>query len=458
MSITIINPATQETIQTLESMDDGQIAEAFAAARHAQGLWAATPLAERIAILRRFRGLLVERRETLAATLTSEVGKPLKQSRNELTGVLARIDFFLENVQTVTQTQVVTDDTLNKLVERITYEPLGVIANISAWNYPYLVGCNVFVPALLTGNAVLYKPSEFAALTGLAIASALHDAGVPKDVFIPIVGDGAAGASILRNSVNGVFFTGSYATGKKIAEAVASRMIKMQLELGGKDAVYVAEDVDGAAVAAGIADGAFYNCGQSCCSVERIYVHEQVYESFLRAFVDEVGSFAVGDPLAEDTYIGPLTRAQQVAVLEDQVSDAKEHGATLLLGGKRVAGGRGNFFEPTVFVGVDHRMKLMSEESFGPIIGIQKVASDDEAVALMNDSPYGLTGAVYTPDRNRAERILSQINAGSAYWNCCDRVAPKLPWTGRGHSGMGSTLSFAGIIAFVTPKAWHLRG
>ena len=458
MTLTIVNPASQSLVRTLETHDAGAIAAAFQAARSAQPAWAKRPLSERRSILQRFRELLVERAETLAQTLSQEVGKPIKQARNEVGGVLGRIDFFIENVETATADNVVLDDPASKLVEAIRVEPLGVIANISAWNYPYFVGSNVFVPALLTGNAVLYKPSEFATLTGLAIADALHDAGVPKDVFIPIVGGGEAGAALLAQPINGVFFTGSYGTGKKIAEAVAGRMIKVQLELGGKDPTYVASDADAQAIAAGIADGAFYNNGQSCCSVERIYVHESVHDAFVEAFVREVKTYVMGDPLDERTYIGPLTRSAQVAVLEAQVADALERGATLHVGGHRATQAGANYFEPTVFSQTNHRMALMRDESFGPVIGIQKVASDEEAVALMNDTAYGLTAGVYTPDRARAERILREVNAGSVYWNCCDRVSPRLPWTGRGHSGIGSTLSIAGIQAFVQPKAWHLRG
>ena len=222
--------------------------------------------------------------------------------------------------------------------ERITLEPLGVVANISAWNYPWFVGANVFVPALLAGNTVLYKPSEYAALTGLEIARLLHESGVPEDVFIALIGAGDVGAALLKQPVDGVFFTGSYGTGKRIAEAVRGRMVKLQLELGGKDPVYVCEDVDIAKAAAGIADGAFYNTGQSCCSVERIYVNEKIFKPFVDAFVAEVKGFKSGDPADDKTYIGPLTRAPQVKVLEAQVSDAKKKGARVLTGGKRGKG------------------------------------------------------------------------------------------------------------------------
>jgi acyl-CoA reductase-like NAD-dependent aldehyde dehydrogenase len=234
-------------------------------------------------------------------------------------------------------------------------------------------------------------------------------------------------------------------------------MVKVQLELGGKDPVYVCEDVNVKSAAAGIADGAFYNTGQSCCSVERIYVHESIHDAFVDAFVAEVAGYRIGDPLDEKTYIGPITRRPQLEVLQKQVIDAKRRGAKLLAGGSIIKG-KGNWFEPTILTDVDHRMSVMRDESFGPVIGIQKVIDDSEAVLMMNDSEYGLTAGVYTADEKRARRILSKVRSGSVYWNCCDRVSPRLPWSGVGHSGIGLTLSTYGIQTFTRPKAWHLRG
>ncbi len=342
------------------------------------------------------------------------------------------------------------------MTEQIEHTPLGVVGNISAWNYPWFVGGNVFIPALLTGNAVLYKPSEYATLTGLAMARLLHGAGVPADVFIALIGGAEVGSALLAQKIDGLFFTGSYATGARIAQTLGPRMVKLQLELGGKDPTYVCDDANPQVAAESLADGAMYNTGQSCCSVERIYVHEKIYNAFVRAFVETVRGFKSGDPMSEDTYIGAITRAAQLDVLAAQVADARAKGATLLIGGKRLPG-PGNWFEPTVFSNVNHSMELMREESFGPIIGIQKVSSDAQAVQLMNDTRYGLTAGVFTPDEARARGLLAQVNAGSVYWNCCDRVSPRLPWSGHGDSGMGLTLSTYGIQTFTRPKAWHLR-
>jgi acyl-CoA reductase-like NAD-dependent aldehyde dehydrogenase len=453
----ILNPASGAVIADIPEDGAFAVRRKYERARAAQPAWAATPIKKRAATIRAFRDRIVAKHDTLARTLTQEVGKPIRQAKNELNGLLKRIDFFVAETARVLRDEKVYADEKQKLEERISHEPLGVIANISAWNYPYFVGSNVFVPALLAGNAVLYKPSEFATLTGRHIAETFHEAGVPADVFIAVIGSKAAGAALLRQPLDGVFFTGSYATGAKIGTAAGRKMIKVQLELGGKDPVYVCEDVDVKAAAAGIADGAFYNTGQSCCSVERIYVHEKIHDAFVAAFVAEVKGYKIGDPMNETSYIGPITRRPQLDILRHQVADAKRKGAKLLTGGE-VIKRKGNWFEPTVFVDVDHRMALMRDETFGPVIGIQKVKDDTEAVRLMNDSEYGLTAGVYTPDEKRARRILSQMHAGSAYWNCCDRVSPRLPWSGVGHSGIGLTLSTYGIQTFTRPKAWHLSG
>jgi acyl-CoA reductase-like NAD-dependent aldehyde dehydrogenase len=450
----IHNPATGELLSELPADDVHSVAAKAEAAIAAQPAWAARPQRERKACIQRFRALLVAETDSLARTLTDEVGKPIRQSRNELNGLLPRIDFFLDSVDASTSTQTVFD--AGGMTERITHEPLGLVANISAWNYPYFVGANVFVPALLTGNAVLYKPSEFATLTGLRIADLLHRSGVPQEVFSAVVGAGHVGAALLAQKIDALFFTGSASTGARIAATMGPRLVKLQLELGGKDPSYVCDDADLKAAAESLADGAMYNTGQSCCSVERIYVHERIHDEFVDAFLQSVAGFKVGNPLDEDTYIGAITRAPQVDVLLAQVADATARGATLRAGGHRIERA-GNWFEPTVFTEVNHDMALMREESFGPIIGIQRVSGDDDALRLMNDTRYGLTAGVYSRDRGRAERVLARVNAGSVYWNCCDRISPRLPWSGRGDSGIGLTLSTYGIQTFTRPRAWHLR-
>ena len=453
-TLIITNPATGQTIAELPADTQDSVAAKANAARVAQPAWAALAMADRLAVVQRFRAGVVTELETLAATLTAETGKPISQARNELNGLLPRIDFFVEQAEGVVRDQHVFDD--GGMHEQIGHVPLGVVANISAWNYPYFVGCNVILPALLTGNAVLYKPSECAAQSGKHIARLLHQAGVPDDVMACLIGAGEVGEALLAQRIDGLFFTGSHATGVRIATTLAPRLIKLQLELGGKDPSYVRADADARIAAESLADGAMYNAGQSCCAVERIYVHANVYEDFVAHFLATVAGFKQGDPTDAATYIGAITRAPQLDVLDAQVADALAQGATLRCGGHRLLG-PGHWYAPTVLTEVHHGMALMREESFGPIIGIQRVQDDEEALALMNDSRYGLTAGVFSRDEAAARALLSRVNAGSVYWNCCDRVSPRLPWSGSGDSGLGLTLSAAGIQAFTRPKAWHLR-
>lgn len=450
----IHNPANGVLITTLDADDTSSVAAKCAAARLAQPAWAARPLVDRKSCVAKFRAAVVAQLDPLAVVMTQETGKPITASRNELNGLLGRIDFFLSEIDDLLATETVYAQ--DGMTEQIQHVALGVVVNISAWNYPWFVGCNVILPALLTGNVVLYKPSEFATLTGQAITRLLHESGVPTDVMTCLVGAGDIGAALVDQAVDGVFFTGSVATGAMIAKAAGQRFIKVQLELGGKDPSYVCDDADPITAAQSLADGAMYNTGQSCCAVERIYVHEHIYDAFVAALVQTVGSFKLGDPMQEDTYIGAITRAPQLDLLEAQVADAQTKGAQLLIGGARLPG-PGNWFAPTVLSEVNHTMGLMVEESFGPIIGIQKVSGDAEALRWMNDTRYGLTAGVYTLDEARARVLLAQVHAGSVYWNCCDRVSPRLPWSGCGISGVGLTLSTYGIQTFTRPKAWHLR-
>lgn len=455
--LSVVNPATGTVIREVAEDSAESVARKFARAQRGQKQWASVRIDDRKGAIARFGQLAQERMEDLAATLSGEMGKPITQSRNEVKGLKGRIDFFLGNVHKALSEEEAGADPDGRVEEKISYEPIGVVGNISAWNYPFFVGSNVFVPALLTGNSVLYKPSEFASLTGLKIGELMQEAGVPSDAFQVVMGGGGAGAALLEQPLAAVFFTGSYATGRKVAEAAARNLMRVQLELGGKDPVYVCDDVaEVDKVAAGVADGAFYNNGQSCCAVERVYVHEKIHDRFVESFVAEVKKFVVGDPMDEKTYIGPVARPAHLAVLESQVADAKAKGGRMLCGGARIDR-PGFYFAPTVFADANHQMALMRDETFGPLIGIQKVTGDQEALGLMNDTEYGLTASVFSADRDRAAKVLAQVNAGSAYWNCCDRVSPRLPWSGRGHSGIGSTLGMAGIRAFVQPKAWHLR-
>lgn len=451
----VINPTTEEIITDLTVDDEAGIAFKFSQLKAAQPTWYARPIEDRVLHLQKFSDLLLEEIESLAATLTSEVGKPLQQSRNEINGARTRIDWLLQNAPKWLATEIMSSS--DSLEEKIVHEPLGVVCNISAWNYPYLVGVNIFIPALLAGNTVLYKPSEYASLTGLAIQRLLYKAGIPENCFNVAIGASEVGKILLNTNFDGYFFTGSYKTGKYIYETVAQKMVPCQCELGGKDPLYITEDITNiAVVAAGTADGSFYNNGQSCCAVERIYVHETIAEQYINEFVKEVNSWKMGDPTEEGVYLGALSRKEQIKVLEHQIADALSKGATLLTGGKAVEG-KGYYFEPTVLTNTTQDMLVMQEESFGPVIGIATVKNDEEAIEKMKDTPYGLTAGVYSNNQERALEILAQLSTGTGYWNCCDRVSAPLPWSGRKNSGIGATLSYAGIRAFTQPKGYHLR-
>ncbi|MCB9586930.1 MAG: aldehyde dehydrogenase family protein [Polyangiaceae bacterium] len=455
--IDVINPATDELITQLPEPESGQVAAAFARAQAAQKSWQATPYPERAICIARFAALLDEETSALALTTTREMGKPIAQAEGEVKALQGRISFFLERTEAELRDEQLLSADQGGTAERIRHEPLGVIGNISAWNYPYFVGGNVFLPALLTGNAVLYKPSELASMTGEYLGRLLHESGIPKDVFQVLVGGPSVGQALLDQPLGAMFFTGSNATGARIASALAPRMIKFALELGGKDPVYLADDIDLGHAAENMAEGAFYNTGQSCCAVERIYVHASRYEGFLEAFVAATQKLKLGDPEERDTFIGPLARrSAAISDLQKQVDEAKQRGARILLGGER-APRAGHYYQPTIVADAPQDSLIMQAESFGPIIGVRAVKDDAEAVQLMNDTTYGLTASVYSKDEARALKILEEVDAGTGYFNCCDRVSPRLPWTGRRGSGIGCTLSTYGIEAFLRPKALHLR-
>jgi acyl-CoA reductase-like NAD-dependent aldehyde dehydrogenase/uncharacterized protein YceH (UPF0502 family) len=454
-SLEVQNPATGELIRSVAVTDEREVERKVERARRAQPAWAARSYDERAALVRRFRELLDAETEECAQITTREIGKPIVQSRGEVRAVLERIDWNLDHVGAVIAPRVATAAAPGRVEERVTHEPVGLVAHVSAWNYPYFVGLNTIVPALLTGNAVLYKPSEHATLTGLRIVDIMHRAGIPVDIVQTIVGSGAAGGALVSAEIDMVCFTGSYETGRRVARSVADRLLRLQLELGGKDGAYVCDDVDVDSAALSVAEGAFYNGGQSCSAIERVYVHDAIFDRFVDAFVDVVSAYRTGDPGDEHTDVGPLARAAQLDVLDAQVQDAVAKGARVLCGGKRIDR-PGAWFEPTVLVDVDPSMSVMREETFGPVIGVQRVRDDTEARVSLDDTEFGLGASVFSADRERAERILARLDVGNAYWNRSDRSSVSLPWAGRRHSGLGVSMSESGIRAFVREKAWHL--
>jgi acyl-CoA reductase-like NAD-dependent aldehyde dehydrogenase len=436
----LVNPSTERVIKNIVDDDWETVKAKHQMSVQSQQLWVNRTIEDRLVITKKFNLLLAKHLEKLAEVLTREMGKPINQSRNEILGARSRIDYFLENSE-----RLLMDETMyehGNMKEVISYEPLGIIANISAWNYPYLVGVNVFIPAIIAGNAVLYKPSEYASLTGQEMQKLWQLAGLPKGVFQSVMGGSEAGKMLLDLPLNGYFFTGSHQTGNLIYQSVAQKMVPCQLELGGKDPLYVSANNENLRqVAKAVLEGVFYNNGQSCCAVERIYVHRDIYHDFINLFVQEVKQLKMGDPEDEALH---------------QVEDAVAKGGKVLSGGK-IETRQGYYFQPTVIINTSHDMDIMTKESFGPVIGIQEVHNDDEAVALMNDTNYGLTASIYSDDQQQALDIMAKMDAGTVYWNCSDRVSPRLPWSGRKHSGFGSTLSEVGIRVFTKPKAYQMR-
>lgn len=455
----IDNPYTGETVAERKFLQASEVEGLVSRAHRAHRQWMRTSIPERIALCERFCQELEKDAERVAREVTQQMGKPLAQARGEVKTALFRARTMMSLAA-----EALRDEPLPPVpgfTRFIRHEPVGVVLDISAWNYPLLITVNVVVPSVLAGNAVIIKHANRTALCGDAFARTFAAAGAPEHLVTAIDATHDVAARIIaRPEVGYVSFTGSVRGGHEVYREGARRFIDVGLELGGKDPAYVAPDADLDHAVANIVDGAYYNAGQSCCGIERIYVHASVYDQFVEGALAEVRRYKLGDPLDAATSMGPLAQPGAPEKLAAQVEEARAKGGRVLCGGKPVhdGAGRGRFFDPCLVVEANHTMHgLMVEESFGPIVGVQRVADDDEAVRLMNDSPYGLTAAIWTRDQERAFRVGSQIETGTFFMNRCDYLDPMLPWTGVKDTGKGMSLSKYGFLSVTRRKSFHLR-
>lgn len=425
-------------------------------ARKAQRAWRQEPLKARIAAVQAFTDAVVAKKEVLAEELTRQMGRPLSQTPGEIGGFQDRSVAMMRLAPEALAP--IEPGPKEGFTRYITREPLGVVLVLAPWNYPYLTAVNAIVPALLAGNAVVLKHSDQTPLVAERLAEAAA-ATLPPGVLRSLVATHATIAKVVGDArVDHVCFTGSVEGGHAVHRAAAERFIATGLELGGKDPAYVAADADLDFTVPNVVDGAFFNSGQSCCGIERVYVHEAVYDRFVEAFVEATKGYVLGDPMDAATNLGPVARARSAEAIQAQIDAAVKAGARAHVTSPYPGSERGPaYLGPQVLTGVDHSMEIMSEETFGPVVGLQKVASDDEAVQLMNDSRYGLTASIWTPDLAKAQALGGQLETGTVFMNRCDYLDPELAWVGVKDSGRGATLSKVGFEYLTRPKSFHLR-
>jgi len=429
---------------------------AVARARAAQKGWAARPLADRIALVQAGVARLNAMRDRVVEELAWQMGRPTRYG-GEFGGVNQRTDYMAGIAAESLAPKVVEDSTAFR--RYLAREPLGVVFIIAPWNYPYLTTINTLVPALIAGNAVVLKHASQTLLVGERLAEAFHAAGVPGDVFQNVVLDHATTEGLIgARAFDFVNFTGSVAGGAAIERAAAGTFTPLGLELGGKDPGYVRADANLEAAVDTLMDGAMYNAGQCCCGIERIYVHASLYEAFVEKAVAWANALRLGNPFDAATTLGPMAQARLARTVRDQIAEAVAAGARALIDPARFpADDGGAYLAPQVLVDVDHTMRVMREESFGPVVGIMPVADDEQAIALMNDSPYGLTASLWTADYDTAAAIGARIETGTVFMNRADYLDPALCWTGCKDTGRGTSLSYLGFHAVTRPKSYHLK-
>jgi len=427
-------------------------------AEDAQAQWKLKPVAERAEILNNCLANFTSKQDAIAEELAWQMGRPVRYGAGEVGGFNERASYMISIAEKALAPVAVEEkEGFTRYIKR---EPLGVVFTIAPWNFPYMTAVNSIVPALMAGNAVILKHATQTHLCGETIQKSFEEAGLPKGLFQLVVATHKFAADVIQSGgVNYVAFTGSVPGGAAIEAAASGQFIGVGLELGGKDPAYVRSDADPVFAAENLVDGAMFNSGQSCCGIERIYVHEDVYDAFVEATVKTVNGYVLGSPLDAETTMGPCVNVKAAEFVRGQIKDAVAAGAKALIDPASFPADKEGtqYLAPQVLVGVDHSMRVMTEESFGPVVGIMKVSSDAEAIALMNDSEFGLTASVWTTDEAAAIEIGDQVNTGTWFMNRCDYLDPALAWTGVKHSGRGCTLSSVGYESLTRPKSYHLR-
>ena len=436
-----------------------ELEQTLAQAARAQKAWARTPLDQRLAIVQRMVEVMLGAVEAVAEELTWQMGRPIRYSPKEIQGGFAERARYMARIAP-TALQDIPAEEMPGFTRFIRREPLGVVLVLAPWNYPYLTSVNTIVPAILAGNAVVLKHSAQTPLVAERYAWAFQEAGLLEGVFQYLHMDHDLTAQAIADPrVAFVAFTGSVAGGRAVERAAAGHFKGVALELGGKDPAYVRPDADLEYSVVNLVDGAMFNSGQSCCGVERIYVHESLYQPFVEAFVAETLKLRLGNPLDPETTLGPMVRTEAAEFVRGQIAEAIAQGAKALIDPKAFpADAPGTpYLAPQVLVNVNHQMRVMVEESFGPVVGIMSVKSDEEALALMNDSPYGLTASIWSKDEGAALQLGTGLETGTVFLNRCDYLDPALAWTGVKESGRGCSLSLLGYEQLTRPKSYHLR-
>ncbi len=454
--IQLISPADGSVYAERMPLSRDAAIDAAARARGAQKAWAARPLADRIALVKAGVAKLMEIKDVLVQELAHQMGRPTRFG-GEFGGVNDRTNYMADIAATTLAPHMVEDS--EKFRRYIAREAVGVVFIVAPWNYPYLTTINTLAPALIAGNTVILKHASQTMLVGERLAQAFHAAGVPADVFQNVVLDHATTEHLIASrAFNFVNFTGSVAGGAAMERAAAGTFTSLGLELGGKDPGYVRADANLDAAVDTLMDGAMYNAGQGCCGIERIYVHESLYDAFVEKAVAWVKTLHLGNPFDASSTLGPMANKRFATVVRGQIAEAVAAGATALIDPALFpADDGGAYLAPQILVNVNHSMRVMMEESFGPVVGIMKVSGDAEAIALMNDSPYGLTASIWTQDYDTAAEIGAQIETGTVFMNRADYLDPELCWTGCKDTGRGGSLSYLGFHSVTRPKSYHLK-